>query len=232
MKVTTTLLAIAGLCLATPSPRIGDFIGFGKDSLAPQVSVIINNREAVKVTLRDGQGSVELKPDDGRTPFKRINSANIEYGPTGAECLFTATQEAPASPQLTARFGRWGPYATMFSADGLTCFIPSPKVVRVMVTPLVEKDSLLAVELGPGGHGETRIGREGKTYSIKNAVVVDGPSVACSIIYERSDSRGQGQYMQSTFTNTRQFYGNVRKAFELHCERRAARSNLLYFGNN
>ena len=235
MKATIILLAIASHCLATPSPRIGDFVGFGKGSLAPQVTVSINNRETVKVTLQVGQGSVTLgggAVGASTTSFTRVSSATIKSGPMGVECLFTATQKAPASPQLSGRFTKYEPFTLMFPADGLSCFIPSANVVRVMVTPLVEKKNLIAVELTPNNRGETSIGRDGQTYPIKNALILDGPPVACSIIYERSDSGGQGQFMHSTFTNSRQFYGNLQKASDLYCERRSGRVYLPRFGNN
>ena len=229
MKIISILLAIASICLATPSPRIGDFIGIGKAELAPRVTVTINDKYKVKTKLQDDQGTFNFGSGSRKPSYIGIRTASIESGPMGVECMLTATQRAPASPRVSGRFTKWDPFTTTFRADGVSCFIPKANVVRVMVTPAVEKNSLLAVELAPNGRGKTRLGRRGQTYPIRNAFIVDGPSVTCSIVFERSDSQGQGQFMQSSFTNSRQLYGNLQKASDLRCERKAGRANLPSF---
>ena len=220
MKVITALLTIASVCLATPSPRLGDILGIGKSELAPQVVVKINVNDTVKVKLQDSQGGVKLGSGGrGRLSFSNIRTASIESGPMGVECMFTATQRSPAPPQLSGRFTKWDPFTLMFTADGLWCFVPHEDVVRVIVNPPVKKNSLVAVELAPNGQGEMSFGPEGKTFPINNAFIVDGPSVTCSVIYERNGSQGRGQYLQSNFTNSRPLYGNLQKSSHLQCER-------------
>lgn len=221
MKVSVTLLAIASVCLATASPRLGDIFGVGKGELAPQVVVKINDNETVKVKLQDSQGGAKLGSGGrGRSSFTNIESATIASGPMGVECFFTATQQPPTPPQLSGRFTKWDPFTLTFSADRLWCFVPHIDVVRVIVNPPVRKNRLLAVELAPNGRGETSLGPEDKTFPINNAFIVDGPSVKCSVIYERNGSQGRGQYLQSSFTNSRPLYGNLQKSSHLHCERR------------